>query len=139
MNVILRGKDQYIIRLDPDEELFSTLTSFTEKEGIRAGSFSAIGTAKEVVLSWYNLAEKRYEDAAIADDLEILSVTGNLAELDGKPIIHAHGCVGDRGLRVTGGHLKKLVTLATCEIHFQKLEGALSRAYDPNTGLNLLS
>ncbi|OGZ96413.1 MAG: hypothetical protein A2847_00180 [Candidatus Sungbacteria bacterium RIFCSPHIGHO2_01_FULL_50_25] len=138
MKTIAHDEKRYMIRLDAGEELFSSLISFAEDSGIRSASFTAIGTAQEVILSWYNLAKKQYEDTAIADNLEILGITGNLGLLDGKPIIHAHGTFGDRGLSAKGGHIKKLVVLATCEVSLIRSEGAFERKPDEATGLNLL-
>lgn len=138
MKTTAHGDKHFILRLDPDEELFQSLTDFAKNTGIRSARFSVIGSAKEIVLSWYNIREKRYEDTTISDDLEVLGVTGNLGILENTIAIHAHGCTGDRNLSVKGGHIKKLVVLATCEVDLSIIEGALERKYDEATGLNLL-
>ncbi len=138
MKTIAHDGSRFVLRLDHGEELFLTLTNFARETGIRSASFTVIGSATEAILSWYNTKEKRYEDATITDDLEILGVIGNLGTLDGECAIHAHGCVGDRNLNVKGGHIKKLVVAATCEVDLVLIEGALERKRDEATGLNLL-
>lgn len=139
MKTITHSGLRFVLRLDPGEELFDALTNFAKSTGIRSATFSVIGSAKEVVLSWYNSQEKRYEDTAISEDLEILGITGNLGIFENAIAIHAHGCVCDRNLNVRGGHIKKLVVLATCEIDLVLIEGSLERKHDEATGLNLLT
>jgi len=138
MKTITHSGSRFILRLDPDEELFQSLTDFAKNTGIRSAGFRVIGSAKEVVLSWYDSREKRYEDTTISDELEVLAVSGNLGTLENAIAIHAHGCVGDRNLNVKGGHIKKLVVAATCEVDLVLIEGALERKRDEATGLNLL-
>ena len=138
MKTIAHGDRHFILRLDPDEELFQSLTDFAKSTGTRSAGFRVIGSAKEIVLSWYNSQEKHYEDTTISDELEVLAVSGNLGTFNNECAIHAHGCVGDRNLNVKGGHIKKLVVLATCEVDLVLIEGTLERKYDEATGLNLL-
>ena len=128
-----------MLRLDQGEELFSSLSSFAEQTGIRAATFTVIGTAKEVTLSWYDIREKKYEDTTITDELEVLGVIGNIGVMEGKSAIHAHGLISDRALAVKGGHIKRLVVHATCEVSLVIASGTFERAYDPSSGLNLLS
>lgn len=139
MKVITHDDKRLFIRLDPGEELFSSLISLAGNNGIRSASFTAIGTAKEAILSWYNAEKKDYEDSTVTGDLEIIGVVGNLGVLEGKPVVHAHGLVGDRTLAVKGGHIKKLIVFATCEVSLVRIEGTLERKFDPATGLNLLA
>jgi len=138
MKTITHSGSRFILRLDPGEELFQSLADFAKNTGIRSAGFCVIGSAKEVVLSWYNLSEKRYEDTVITEELEVLGVTGNLGMFENTIAIHAHGTIGDRNLIVRGGHIKKLVVLATCEVDLVLIEGTLEREHDEATGLNLL-
>lgn len=126
MKTITHGGSRFVLRLDPGEELFQALTGFARETGIRSASFRVIGSAKEIILSWYNLSEKHYEDATISEELEILAVSGNLGTLNNECAIHAHGCFGDRNLNVKGGHIKKLVVLATCEVDLVSSKGRSS-------------
>jgi predicted DNA-binding protein with PD1-like motif len=139
MQVILEDSNQYVLRFDAGEEVVARLAQFAQQHTIRAAHFTALGAAGEVVLAYYDLGEKKYEDQAIVENMEILSVVGNIGEMEGKPAIHAHGTFGRRDLSIVGGHIKKLVVSATCEVHITKLLGQLQRAYNEDTGLNLLS
>lgn len=138
MQIILQEKENYIVRFDRGEEVVSGLVQFAQTERLGAAQFTAIGAAREVVLSYYNLDSKQYEDNTITEDLEITGIIGNVAFMEHKPIIHAHGTFSRKNFSVVGGHIKKLVVSATCEVHLAMFNGQVERTYDEQTGLNLL-
>jgi predicted DNA-binding protein with PD1-like motif len=127
-----------LIRLSKDDELIEILTKLAVSSNLHAAQFSAIGACNKLVLSYYNLDEKKYEDHEFDEDMEITGIIGNIGWMDGKPIIHAHGTFGRKDLSVSGGHVKKLVVSATCEITLTQLPQKIERAFDPETGLNLI-
>lgn len=140
MKIVAEQTNQIVLRFDPDDELVAGLTSFLQERGIGASVLvSGVGSAKEIEISWYNLATKTYERKTIVEDLEVLSLSGNTALFDGKPIAHIHGVFGRRDLSTFGGHVHRLVILATAELVLSVLPGAsMHRAKDETTGLNLL-
>lgn len=138
MKVILKQDNFYLLRFDKDEELISSLTSFCDQKNIFSGSFSAIGAAKEVILSYYNLETKKYQDLKIEEDTEIVGILGNIANLNNKKVIHCHGSIADNQYIVKAGHIKKLVVSATCEVMLSFFKGKIERAFDEETGLNLM-
>ena len=91
MQTILRDERVRILRFDRGEELITSLQSFCEKEEITAGTLSAIGAAEHLVLSWYDVSEKKYTDQERSEQLEIASLSGNISSFKGKPIVHVHG------------------------------------------------
>lgn len=138
MEIILKDKNTYILRIEKGKELFEELLSFAKAHNVQAASFAAVGSADEVLLSWYNPEIKGYLDRHFQETLEIANVTGNISLLQGQPYIHAHGCFSNREMQAFGGHIKKLMVGATCEIAMEKLEGKMERAYSQEVGLNLL-
>jgi predicted DNA-binding protein with PD1-like motif len=138
MKVLSKQSFFQLIRFNKGEEIISSLQAYCEQKSIYAASFQALGAAKQLTLSYYNLSDKRYEDHDIDEEVEILSILGNVATMDKKIIIHAHGVFGKRDLQTIGGHIKKLVVSATCEVSLIPLSGTLIRAFDEETGLNLL-
>lgn len=139
MKIILQHGDRYVLRFDRGEEILGALAEFCRTEQVEAASFTAIGATGDAVISYYNLNEKKYEDHHIKENLEIISLTGNVSLLDSKPMVHAHVTLGDRELKVRGGHAKKLVVSATCEMALRKMKGWIARGKDEETGLNLMN
>lgn len=138
MRVVLKSLDKYILRLDPKEEFIERLKNFAEKKRIQAGTFYALGSTEELILSWYNMDKKKYEDKTFREKLEVISILGNIARMGKEIVVHAHGSFSDRNMKMIAGHIKKMVISATCEIVFTKLDGELKRKFDKKTGLNLL-
>lgn len=128
----------YFIRLDKGEELIQELTKLAQEKNISSAHITAIGACGELTLAYYNLSEKKYEDHDFHEDMEITSIIGNIGQMDAKPIIHAHGTFSRRDMSITGGHVKKLIVSATCEITLSLFPLKLGRAFDESTGLNLI-
>lgn len=129
----------FVIRFDRDEEVIQGIADFCAEKGITAASFQMIGASKLVILSYWNLETKEYEEKTIEKDLEVTGILGNVGVLDGKQIVHAHGTLGDRDFSVVGGHVKALVVSATMEVVLTALPGSIVRRPDEKTGLNLMS
>jgi predicted DNA-binding protein with PD1-like motif len=138
MNVILQDNNISLLRFDKGEDVFTELSSFTERKHIMAAVFTALGAAGAVTLSYYDLIKKEYIDRDLKEDLEIVTVTGNIGRMDEKQIVHAHGIFSNRDMQTFGGHIKKIIVSATCEVTLTKLEGNITRGFDEETGLNLM-
>jgi hypothetical protein len=129
----------FIIRLDVGEDLVSELQKFFTLRRIPSSTFTAIGAANEIILSFYDLTKKQYLDKTIKEELEIVSLNGNSAWMKNKVVLHLHGVFARKDYSTLGGHIKKLVISATGEVVINVNKQVLYRAYDSQTGLNLLS
>ncbi|MCH7604475.1 DNA-binding protein [Patescibacteria group bacterium] len=139
MKLVLKDNRTYILRIDKGEDVIEEVTKFCNAETIQAGFFRAIGAASEITISWYNVHKKEYTDRHIQEDLEIISVTGNVAMLKGKSYVHAHGCLSNEAMEPVAGHIKQLRVAATCEVVLEALQGTVEREYSEEIGLNLFS
>ena len=138
MEQVLEQRGTFVVRFDRGDEVMAALRTFCRQQGIAAASFSGIGAGTAATLSFYLLAAQRYEDEAVEEEFEICSLLGNIATLDGEVVVHAHGTLADRSGRVRGGHIKRLVVGATCELTLATFAGPLHRTADPTVGLPLL-
>lgn len=138
MKLILCDKNKYVLRANVGEEVIGALQEFCKKEGIDAGEFLAIGAAKEVKLGWYDVDAKEYTWKEYKEKLEIVSLLGNIARKGSEVIAHAHGSFSNQQMQVVGGHVAKLVVAGACEIVLEKFDGHIEKAFDEETGLNLM-
>ena len=138
MDIVLQDSGNYILRFDAQEEVISLLGEFMAAQGLDAISFYGIGSASSIELGYYNSNLKEYRRKPYYDSLEVISFMGNGSKMDDKPVIHAHGLFGHTDFSTLGGHVFKMVTLATCEIYVTKLTGLLKRKNNPTFNLNLL-
>lgn len=139
MKIISETEQTLFIRFDKEEDVIAELARFAKEQNIQGATFSLIGAAKKVILSYYNLTEKTYEDHTLEEEVEITGVLGNIAWMDDKVIIHAHGTFANKKLEVKGGHIKSLIISATGEVVLQQVQTKLIREYHEETGLNLLT
>lgn len=138
MKTICVSEDQFVLSVARGEELFESLLSWCEEKEIVGATFTGLGAADQLEVAYYHLPTKSYERQQIAEDVEILSLTGNVGLLDGKKALHIHGVFGKRDLTTFGGHVFRLRVSGACEVHLAVLPTSLIRAYDAETGLNLL-
>jgi uncharacterized protein len=139
MKVIIEDNGKFLIRFDKDEEVFAGLLNFATEHNITAAVFTAIGACSEIEIGFFNTTLKDYRRKPLFENKEIISLNGNIAISDGKPVVHAHGIFGDTEFNVVGGHIFKLVVSVTCEVSLTKLEGQAQRILDPGSNLNLLN
>ena len=130
--------DRYVVRLYRDEEVIEVLTEFARREEIRAGSVSGIGAVRNVMLGYFDPATRKYEKEEFADSHEVTNLTGNIASLDGEPVLHLHATVADRYHNSRAGHLFSARVSVTVEVILTRFSGALERKWDGEIDLNLL-
>ncbi len=139
----------FMLVFDTGDEVIEGLTAFAETHQIRAASFTAIGAFKEVTLGWFDLEKKDYKKNPIDEQVEVVSLVGNVALNKGtlnkgtlnkgKPKIHAHVVVGKSDGTAYGGHLLSAHVRPTLEVVMQATPDYLRREMDPETGLPLLN
>ena len=66
-------------------------------------------------------------------------MSGNVAWSENKPIVHAHGIFSDEFYQTFGGHIAKLIISVTGEAIIDWLPVKITKKYDEETGLKLLS
>lgn len=138
MKRILQDKNTYVISLKRKEELLEGIKEFCKEYRIDAAFFQAIGAASEVELAWYDLGAKQYVTALFQENLEIVSLTGNVSKLGNELLLHSHGVFSDKAMATKAGHINKAVVSGACEVILTRLEGKIDRAFDEDTGLNLM-
>jgi uncharacterized protein len=128
----------WFVRLDKGEEVMSTLIAFIAEKQIPAGTVAGIGALTEVELGYFNRDQAVYQRRRFNGIYELISLTGNIGYVDGKPMVHAHCLLGDADYQVTGGHLFEGMVAVTGEIYIQVFAEQFTRVMNPEIKLNLL-
>ena len=131
--------DTYVIRLDAGEEIVQSLISLAAKEKINLAHLSGVGAVNNVTLKSFQPDTKQYGAHMYHTDLEIVSLSGNLTTLNGRPCAHLHMSVADTVGHVYGGHLNKAVVSSCAEIFLTVVDGTVERKPNPELGLNVLT
>lgn len=107
---------QALIFLD-GEEAVSELLRFSRENGIDGAHVRGIGAASRVKFAVLDLVEKRYQPIEVREQVEVLSLLGNIGLADdGQPALHVHVVVAKRDGTAHGGHLLELHVCPTLEI-----------------------
>ena len=129
----------YVIVLETGDEILSSLNGFANTERLASSSFKAIGALSRVELGWFNWESKKYQTAIKLDEqVELLSVIGDIALKDKTPQVHAHLVIGRRDGTAHGGHLMSAIVRPTCEIVVTENPRHLQKEIDPESGLALI-
>jgi predicted DNA-binding protein with PD1-like motif len=117
----------------------SVLQQFGEASGFRGSSFKAIGALSYAKLGWFNLETKKYGPACVLhEQVELLSLIGDIALRDGEPQVHAHVVVGRSDGTAHGGHLLEARVRPTCELILTESPSHLQKKLDPKSGIALI-
>lgn len=132
-----RDGSRVFIRLEMGDEVHPSLVEIAERERASGGWLSGIGAASEVELGYYDLERKDYDRVRVEGDVEIVSSSGTLGVVDGRPFVHLHAVVSDRQCATRGGHLFRAVTAATLEFVLVVSQTPIERTLDEATALKL--
>jgi predicted DNA-binding protein with PD1-like motif len=96
----------FALIFETGDEIASVLQQFSKNQGLAGSSFKAIGALSYAKLGWFNWETKKYDPACVLDEqVELLSLIGDIALRDGEPQVHAHVVVGRSDGTAHGGHL----------------------------------
>ena len=95
----------YAIVFDKGDEAASGLLEFAKRAGLAASQITAIGGFSRCTLGYFDRAGKEYLKIPVDEQVEVLSLVGDIAANDGKPQVHAHVVVGRANGETRGGHL----------------------------------
>lgn len=128
----------WIVVFQPGDEVASGLSEFARREKLSAGQFSAIGAFQSAVLGYFNYDEKDYDRIELNEQVEVLSLLGDVTLHHGEPKVHAHVVLGKRDGTAWGGHLLKAIVRPTLEVIVSEAPAHLCKQHDPQTGLALI-
>ena len=138
MKKVKLSENDWLLRLDVGDEIVSSLMEFARVEGIKAASLTGIGAVGGLKYGYFDINDKEYKVAEETISLEIVSLVGNLARIDGEPILHAHIAVGFPDMNIRGGHLVEGIISVTGEIFIRTYNTDIERGKDGRFGLNLM-
>jgi predicted DNA-binding protein with PD1-like motif len=135
---IFDNPQTFVLVFETGEEATGGLLAFAKSEKLTAAHFTAIGAFQHCKLGYFNWQTKQYEAIPVHEQVEVLSLVGNVAEQDGQPKLHAHVVVGKWDGSAHGGHLLEAHVRPTLEVVLTESPKHLVRRFDETTGLALI-
>jgi uncharacterized protein len=132
------GQKTFAVIFDKGDEFVRELTSFAQENELGASHFTAIGAFRDVMLGYFDRDAKKYQEIPIKEQVEVLSLVGDIALKDKDPQIHAHVVVGKADGTAHGGHILRAHVWPTLEVVLTESPKHLSRTTDAETGLALI-
>jgi uncharacterized protein len=128
----------FALIFDKGDEVMSNLQRFAREHNLTASRFSAIGALQGAVLGYFDWDRKDYDRIPVQEQVEVLSINGDVA-LDGQdPKVHAHAVLGRRDGSTVGGHLLEATVRPTLEVILVESPGYLRKTCNRETGLALI-
>lgn len=129
----------FVLIFQTGDELAAGLAQFAEEQKLTDASFTAIGGLSSVRLAWFSWESKKYVPSVTLDEqVELLSLIGDVALQDGKSVVHAHAVIGKSDGTAHGGHLLEARVRPTCELVLTESPARLQKFVDPESGLALI-
>jgi uncharacterized protein len=129
----------YAVALQTGDDAVKCLTDFVREQEIEAASLTAIGAFRRGVLGYFEWQSKQYKKIPVEEQVEVLSLLGDVAVSEGQPTLHIHAVLGKSDGSVVGGHLLSGDVRPTLEVIVTQSPSYLRKVKDPETGLALLS
>ena len=129
----------YAVVLAHGDEAIRALQQFVREQQIDAALLTAIGAFERAVVGYFDWAKKDYQRIPVAEQVEVLSLIGDVAEAEGKPALHIHAVLGRSDGSVVGGHLLEGRVRPTLEVILTRPPAHLRKKKDPETGLALIA
>jgi predicted DNA-binding protein with PD1-like motif len=133
-----QGERTYAVIFQTGDEVASGLLEFARRQQLAGSHFTAIGAFQDVVLGYFDWETKEYRKIPVREQVEVLSLVGDVALEKGEPKVHAHVVVGKSDGTAHGGHLLEANVRPTLEVILTESPRHLRRRHDPESGIALI-
>lgn len=120
----------FVVILHPGEDFIKELSQFTLDHDIEVAAFTAIGGFKGFTLGFFNLETRGFDEIPFHEDqVEVLSLSGEITRVNDLPNVHGHTVLGRRDGTTRGGHLLNGIVEPILIVNVQELAEHHSRAH----------
>ena len=129
----------WVLVLAPGEKPKGAILDFARRNKIKAAGLVALGAFECATLGYFDWAAKTYKPIAVDQQVEVVNLTGDIAENDkGEPDLHAHAVLGRSDGSAMGGHLLDAVVRPTLEVVVTETPAHLRRRMHKDINVALI-
>jgi len=128
----------FVVVLQTGDEAMRAIESFAREHHLRASQFTAIGAFERAVVGYFDWSSKQYVPIPIDQQVEVLSMSGDITLEKQTHKLHAHVVVGKSDGTAHGGHLIAGHVRPTLEVMVTELPKHLYRRHDEESGIALI-
>jgi uncharacterized protein len=129
----------FAIVFDKGDEMILGLQEFAKGQQLLGSHFTAIGAFSQVTLAFFQRNTMEYQEIPVNEQVEVLSIVGNIAMEGDAYKVHAHVVLGKADGSALGGHILKAQVWPTLEVILVEEPAYLRRTIDEKTGLALIN
>ena len=133
------GQRTFALVFQAGDEAMEGLSAFAREHVVGAAQLTGIGAFSDVVLGYFDWEAKEYRHIPFAEQVEVVSLVGDVALEGDDPAVHAHVVVGHSDGRASGGHLLSAHVRPTLEVVLTESPAHLRKRHDPASGLALIA
>lgn len=108
--------NNYVLRLELGDDIHDQIQTFCAQNDINNAAVQGIGSVDSPTVAHYSVKTKQFTDKQLDGILEVTSLLGNVALVEGKPFAHIHVTVSGPDMVAHAGHLVKGTCSATLEL-----------------------
>ena len=123
---------------EPDEDPVGGLTKNANEYQLASAQITAVGGFSSATLGYFDRARRAYQRIPIQEQVEVLSLLGDIAHDGDQRIVHLHCIVGLRDGSTRGGHLLEARVWPTLEVLVSEWPTFLRKRFDPALGLAVI-
>jgi hypothetical protein len=128
----------FALVFDTGDEVVGGLIDFFQANDLRTCFFQGVGACQSLTLGFFDLEKKDYIKTPIDEQVEVMSLIGNITLYEGKPKVHGHIVIGKRDSTAHGGHLIEATVQPTLELLILESATGLIRTLDKEINLPLI-
>lgn len=132
------GKRTIVAVADKGDEAMAVIREAVQQHRVRGAQVTAVGAFQSAELGYFDRDRRDYLPIPVTEQVEVLSLVGDIADHNGSPAIHLHVVLGRRDGSTVGGHLLRAEVWPTLEVIITEVGADLVKQTDPETGLALL-
>jgi predicted DNA-binding protein with PD1-like motif len=132
------GRRTFVLVLETGDEVMHVLNAFARARHLQGSHFTAIGAFSDAVVAYFDWPTKQYQKIRIGEQVEVLSMIGDIAMSTNGPTVHGHVVLAKADGSAHGGHLVSAYVRPTLEVILTESPRHLRRKMDPESGLPLI-
>ncbi|WP_422769125.1 PPC domain-containing DNA-binding protein [Plantactinospora sp. WMMC1484] len=133
------GRRVVVIAVERGEEAVAAVNEVARRRGIAAAQVTAVGGFSGAEVGYFDRQDRDYLRIPVSEQVEVLSLVGDIADVRGEPALHVHAVLGRRDGSTVGGHLLNGEVWPTLEVVVTEVAASLAKRVDPETGVALLT
>jgi predicted DNA-binding protein with PD1-like motif len=134
----IEGLRTFAVVFDIGDDPVKGLEQFARDRKISGAQFTAIGALNRAVIGYFDWDRKDYKKIVLDEQVEVLTLAGNIGRKNGSAALHAHIVLGRKDGTAHGGHLLEASVRPTLEVIVIETPRHLSRRFDDTSGLTLI-